>query len=55
MGLRKSVFRIVLGIFLLLARIAHLIIPDEFLAQVPSWLPLDSSFVIIAFGIVESF
>ena len=53
MTLRKTLFRIILGIFLLLAGIAHLIIPAEFLAQVPPWLPLDSYFVIIASGIVE--
>jgi len=53
MALRKTIFRIVLGIFLFLAGIAHLIIPSEFLAQVPPWLPLDSYFVIIASGIVE--
>jgi len=46
-------FRLVLGIFLFLAGVAHLIIPSEFLAQVPPWLPLDSYFVIIASGIVE--
>jgi len=53
MGLRKTIFRIFLGVFLLLAGIAHLIIPAEFLAQVPPWVPLDSYFVIIASGIVE--
>lgn len=53
MALRKTIFRIILGIFLFLAGIAHLIIPDEFLAQMPPWLPLDSHFVIIASGIVE--
>ena len=53
MALRKTIFRIFLGIFLLLAGIAHLIIPTEFLAQVPPWLPLDSYVVIIASGIVE--
>ncbi len=53
MALRKTIFRIILGIFLFIAGIAHLIIPSEFLAQVPPWLPLDSHFVIIASGIVE--
>ena len=53
MTLRKTIFRILLGMFLVLAGIAHLIIPAEFLAQVPPWLPLDSTFVVIASGIVE--
>jgi len=55
MALRKSIFRIFLGIFLLLAGVAHLIIPAQFLAQVPTWLPLDGNFVIIASGSVEIF
>lgn len=53
MALRKTIFRVVLGLFLFLAGIAHLMVPAEFLAQVPPWLPLDSYFVIIASGIVE--
>ena len=53
MALRKTIFRIILGIFLFFAGVAHLIIPAEFFAQVPPWLPLDSYFVIIASGIVE--
>ena len=53
MGLIKTIFRVLLGIFVFLAGVAHLIIPAEFLAQVPTWLPLDGNFVIIASGIVE--
>lgn len=53
MALRKTIFRIILGLFLFLAGLAHLIIPAEFIAQVPPWLPLNAHFVIIASGIVE--
>jgi uncharacterized membrane protein len=50
----RTVFRLVLGAFLLFAGISHLTINREaFLAQVPSWLPLDGDFVVVASGIVE--
>ena len=41
----RNVFRLVLGTFLLIAGISHLTINREaFLAQVPTWLPLDGDF-----------
>ena len=50
----RTVFRLVLGAFLLLAGISHLTFNREaFLAQVPTWLPLDGDFVVVASGIVE--
>ena len=50
----RTVFRLVLGAFLLLAGISHLTVNREaFLAQVPTWLPLEGDFVVIASGIVE--
>jgi uncharacterized membrane protein len=50
----RTVFRFVLGAFLLFAGISHLTISREaFLAQVPTWLPLDGDFVVVASGIVE--
>lgn len=50
----RTVFRLVLGAFLLLAGISHLTVNREaFLAQVPTWLPLEGDFVVVASGIVE--
>ena len=50
----RTVFRLALGAFLLFAGISHLTINREaFLAQVPTWLPLDGDFVVVASGIVE--
>jgi uncharacterized membrane protein len=50
----RTVFRFVLGAFLLFTGISHLTISREaFLAQVPTWLPLDGDFVVVASGIVE--
>jgi uncharacterized membrane protein len=44
----------VLGAFLLTAGISHLTVArDAFRAQVPTWLPLDVDFVVVASGIVE--
>ncbi|GAA3220391.1 hypothetical protein ACFO1B_17375 [Dactylosporangium siamense] len=46
--------QVVLGAFLLGAGTAHLTVArSEFQAQVPSWLPLDADFVVVASGIVE--
>ena len=50
----RTVFRLLLGAFLLFAGVSHLTINREaFLAQVPTWLPLDGDFVVVASGIVE--
>ena len=50
----KSLAQIALGAFLLSAGISHLgSNRTEFLAQVPTWLPLDADFVVVASGIVE--
>ena len=52
--LLRTVFRLVLGAFLLFAGISHLTVNREaFLAQVPTWLPLEGDFVVVASGIVE--
>ena len=54
MTLLKSLAQIALGAFLLSAGISHLDSNrTEFLAQVPTWLPLDADFVVIASGLVE--
>ena len=53
-SLPRTILRLVLGSFLLLAGISHLTFNREaFLAQVPTWLPLDGDFVVVASGIVE--
>ena len=50
----KSLAQVALGAFLLSAGISHLDSNrTEFLAQVPTWLPLDADFVVIASGLVE--
>ena len=50
----KKLFQIALGAFLLSAGISHLgSNRTEFLAQVPTWLPLDDDFVVVASGLVE--
>jgi len=50
----RLIGRLALGAFLLLAGISHLAWNrDAFLAQVPTWLPLEGDFVVIASGLVE--
>jgi uncharacterized membrane protein len=50
----KKFFQLALGIFLTTAGISHLESNrTEFLAQVPTWLPLNPDFVVIASGLVE--
>ena len=50
----KTLLQILLGAFLLSAGASHLgSNRTEFLAQVPTWLPLDPDFVVVASGLVE--
>ena len=50
----QTTFRILLGLFLVLAGISHLTISRlEFAAQVPTWLPLPVDFVVVFSGIIE--
>ena len=50
----KRLGQIILGIALTYAGSTHLTSSrQEFQAQVPTWLPLDADFVVIASGIVE--
>ncbi|MGB6423620.1 MAG: hypothetical protein WBF05_17435 [Anaerolineales bacterium] len=50
----QSVFRIILAVFLGLAGVGHLsVLRQEFLAQVPTWLPIDSDLVVVFSGVVE--
>ncbi len=50
----RTVFRILLGLFLLYAGISHLTFSrGEFTAQVPNWLPLSDDLVVVLSGWVE--
>ena len=53
-GPTRTLGRIGLGLFLTAAGTSHLTIYRQaFRAQVPTWLPLDLDFVVVASGIVE--
>lgn len=53
-SLVQTIFRLLLGVALLYAGITHLTVArTEFLAQVPTWLPLDGDLVVVLSGIVE--
>ena len=50
----RKAFQLLLGLVLIYAGILHLTTQrEEFQAQVPSWVPLDADFVVVASGIVE--
>lgn len=50
----QTVFRLMLGAFLLFAGISHLTVARaEFLAQVPPWVPLNGDLVVVLSGIAE--
>jgi len=50
----QTTFRILLGAFLLLAGTSHLTVARaEFLAQVPTWLPLNGDLVVVLSGFAE--
>ena len=50
----KAILRILLGAFLFFAGITHLTVARaEFLAQVPTWLPVNGDLVVLLSGIVE--
>ena len=54
MAVIKTLLQMLLGAFLLSAGSSHLgSNRTEFLAQVPTWLPLDPDFVVVASGLVE--
>lgn len=53
-SLAQTSLRVLLGASLLLAGVGHLTwARTEFLAQVPTWLPLDGDLVVVLSGIVE--
>ncbi len=50
----QKVFKFLLGLNLLIAGIGHLTwARTEFLAQVPSWVPMDGDLVVVLSGYVE--
>ena len=50
----RAIARIALGIALTFAGVSHLTTARaEFQAQVPTWLPFDPDFVVVASGVVE--
>ena len=54
MTLPRNIARILLGATLLFAGTSHLTLARQaFQAQVPTWLPLDVDFVVVASGVVE--
>jgi uncharacterized membrane protein len=54
MALIKNLAQVLLGTFLFSAGASHLgSNRSEFLAQVPTYLPLDADFVVVASGVVE--
>lgn len=54
MAFIKTLLQTLLGAFLLSAGASHLgSNRTEFLAQVPTWLPLEADFVVVASGLVE--
>ena len=50
----RAISQVGLGLFLASAGYSHLTVSRlEFQAQVPTWLPLDPDFVVLASGVVE--
>lgn len=53
-SLPRTVGRVVLGLFLLFTGIGHLTFGrEEFIAQVPDWLPVADDIVVVGSGVVE--
>ena len=53
-GMVRTIFRLLLGSFLLYAGIGHLtFLRTEFVAQVPTWLPLSTDLIVVLSGWLE--
>ncbi|MBO3095893.1 DoxX family protein [Cellulomonas dongxiuzhuiae] len=53
-GLARTIGRVALGGFLAFAGTSHLTFArEEFQAQVPSWVPVDTDLVVVGSGVVE--
>ncbi|GAA5447048.1 hypothetical protein [Deinococcus depolymerans] len=52
--LPRTLARVLLGSFMVFAGVGHMtFLRQDFQAQVPTWLPLDKDFVVLASGVVE--
>jgi uncharacterized membrane protein len=51
-SIARDLARWLLGLFLLAAGTAHFLVPDEFLAQTPTWLPARLAIVYVS-GVIE--
>jgi uncharacterized membrane protein len=51
--LPRTVGRLLLGAFLVLAGVAHVVAREEFHAQVPAWFPVDADVTVLVSGAVE--
>ncbi|MGM9321395.1 DoxX family protein [Deinococcus aquaticus] len=52
--LPRTLARVLLGSFMMFAGVGHMtFLRRDFQAQVPTWLPLDKDFVVLASGVVE--
>ncbi len=49
----RTAGRVLLGLLLVTAGVLHLVRPEPFLAQVPSWFPVDEHLTVYASGVVE--
>jgi len=49
----RTVARVLLGVFVATAGVLHLLRPEEFRAQVPSWFPIDEDLTVLGSGLVE--
>ena len=53
-SLIQTIFRIILGAFMILAAVGHLTFQrQEFQAQVPEWVPMSKDLIVILSGLVE--
>ena len=53
-NLLQTIFRIVLGVFLIFAGTGHLTwLRAEFVAQVPGWVPVSTDLVVVLSGVAE--
>jgi len=53
MSTAQNIFKKILGVFLVCIGISHFIVQEEFINQVPLWLPLEYDLVVLISGAVE--
>lgn len=49
----QNIFKKILGVFLVCIGISHFIVQEEFINQVPLWLPLEYDTVVLISGAIE--